>query len=92
MKNRSDLTDRCRIPTERNPIAIIWIQQDPTSRGPPGRIRHELKLPKGINYSLIDLHDNAIVEISSLRHLDHDSNVLIKPENDQNLSTSSSMN
>jgi hypothetical protein len=55
------------------------------------RIRYEFKLPKNIyNYSLIDSRDNTIIEISSLRHIEDESNVFVKIRDDQSSNIKSS--
>jgi hypothetical protein len=53
------------------------------------RIRYEFKLSKNINYSLIDTRDDTVIEISSIGHLDDESNVFIKTRDDQTFTTKS---
>ncbi len=40
-------------------------------------LRREFNLSRDINYSLIDMKDNAVVDLSSLIYLDDQSNIFI---------------
>lgn len=40
-------------------------------------LRREFNLLRDINYSLIDMNDNAVVDLSSLIYLDDQSNIII---------------
>jgi hypothetical protein len=41
-------------------------------------LRREVNIPSNIVYFLIDMQDNTIVDLSSLSHLNDESNILIK--------------
>jgi hypothetical protein len=41
-------------------------------------LRKELNIPSNVDYSLIDVLDNAVVDFSSLMNLDNKSNVAVK--------------
>ena len=41
-------------------------------------IRKEFKIPSNVEYSLVDMADTAVVNFSSLFHLDNESNIGIE--------------
>ena len=49
------------------------------------RIRYELSLSIDTKYSLIDLRDSSIIEISTLRYLDDGSIVFVRMRDEENL-------